>query len=149
MNLWSYTGIQINVLSVSPKSEYILSENWNISCGQMDAANNNIFRQYGIGYNNETGEILSCAYFAMSGENHTWANCSRSGNITTYEFAIPWSDIGPWNESFNPKSGKQIGFSISINDATAENNFRNITLRDGGGIIGINDLSKIPVITLG
>ena len=67
---------------------------------------------------------------------------------TTYEVSIPWAGIGIENVD----AGTEFGFSVSINSTNEEDDaagtWKNITLRDGGGIIGRNDLSKVPVATI-
>ncbi|MBR4467019.1 MAG: hypothetical protein IKS34_01815, partial [Clostridia bacterium] len=67
---------------------------------------------------------------------------------TVYEVAIPFSEYG-----IQPKKGMKIGVTFSVNSTNANDIakkvWKNITYRDGGGVIGRNDWAKIPVITLG
>ena len=42
-----------------------------------------------------------------------------------------------------------MGLSISINSGREGYSFMNYYMRDGGGIIGRNDWSKVPQITFG
>jgi hypothetical protein len=67
---------------------------------------------------------------------------------TIYEAAIPWSILGSADAPFAPEKGDDIQVSISVNCGSEDAKFKNILLRDGGGIIGINDWTKIPTITL-
>ena len=54
---------------------------------------------------------------------------------------------------FAPEAGMKLGLTFSINSTNEEDIdagvWKNITYRNGGGVIGRNDWSKIPVITLG
>lgn len=45
----------------------------------------------------------------------------RNGNVTTYEWSMPWKDIlGNGDQKFEPKEGERIGFSILWNDDDGE-----------------------------
>ena len=52
------------------------------------------------------------------------------------------------DETIVAEKGTVIGVSVSINSGDGSK-FKNIYLRDGGGIIGLNDWTKMPSITLG
>ncbi|MBQ4317166.1 MAG: hypothetical protein IJC20_02855, partial [Clostridia bacterium] len=68
---------------------------------------------------------------------------------TYYEAVIGWDELGSEDKPFEaPVKGDEIGLSISINCGSDTSEFKNIFLRDGGGIIGLNDWTKIPTITL-
>ena len=73
---------------------------------------------------------------------------SDEDQLTIYEVAIPWSECGNDEYKISGKKGEDLGVSVSINSGTATKSFMNIYLRDGGGIIGLNDWTKVPVITL-
>ena len=74
---------------------------------------------------------------------------TRVEQLTTYEVAIPWAEIGAKDDPFTPEEGLDIGVSLSINSGRKAGDFMNYYLRDGGGVIGRNDWTKIPTITLG
>jgi hypothetical protein len=103
-------------------------------------------RQYGFSVNSTTGEQLSTIWQGDSAKNNTQFKVVRSGQNTIYEVAIAWADLD--EEGFTPESGAEIGVSVSFNSGRSENDFMNYFLRDGGGIIGRNDWTKIPVVTL-
>ena len=96
---------------------------------------------------NDNGE--TCFY--ESGTDFTGlAGCSRDDatQTTVYEVAIAWESL-----EITPEEGVEFGLTFSVNSTSEEdfNNggWKNVTLRNGGGVIGRNDWSKIPVITLG
>ncbi len=147
--MYDQTCIQVNLCSVAPNGDYMTSGNWDYSGGKSESATTGIVRQYGFGVNND-GETLKTLWLKGPGavDNSNTVN-TREGQVTTYEVAIPWTDIGNADAAVDPVAGNEFGFSLSVNSGTATKKFQNITLRDGGGIIGINDWSKIPTITLG
>ena len=78
------------------------------------------------------------------------AGCSRddAAQRTVYEVGFPWSEF-----ELTPEEGMRLGLTFSINssneDDLANSIFKNLIYRCGGGVIGRNDWSKLPVITLG
>ena len=60
---------------------------------------------------------------------------------------FPFSELG-----VTPEKGMELGLAFSVNSTNesdiSKNVWKNITARNGGGIIGRNDYAKIPVITL-
>lgn len=145
-DMWKYTCIQVNFSSADRDSDYI-NENWDWGINKV-STNENRMRQYGFGVTND-GETLTCLW--QGDANKTCQNCKviRDGQVTTYEAAIAWSDLnGADGEAFAPTKGDKIGLSVSLNLGSLTTEFKNVTLRDGGGIIGINDWSKVPTITL-
>ena len=123
---------------------------WDQDGGVHDAGNTNIVRQMGVAVNND-GESLKTPFICINQiDNMETFNVRNNETQTTvYEFAVPWSDIGLADETFVAEAGTVFGFSISVNSGTETRKFQTITLRDGGGIIGTNDWTKIPAITLG
>lgn len=141
--LWAYDSIQINMSSEVYGSDY-MEQYWDhVNSGQK-AATDKVVKQYGFGVNKE-GTTLSYVWMPWQGTTESVAVVTRddAAQKTYYEIAIPLSEIGTEEHP----AGDEIGFSISINCGDGKV-FKNIVLRDGGGIIGINDWSKIPVITL-
>lgn len=144
-DMWQYECIQVKVSSESPAGEYI-AQNFD-HVANNKAVKEGIVRSYGFAANdnNETcfyeGGILT----TFGGK----AGCSRDDDeqLTVYEVAIPWAEF-----EITPEAGMQLGLTFSVN-STSEEDFnkglwKNITYRCGGGVIGRNDWSKIPVITL-
>ncbi|HBR32791.1 MAG TPA: hypothetical protein DD733_11990, partial [Clostridiales bacterium] len=104
-------------------------------------------RSYGFAVS-DAGE--TCFY--ESGINTVFGGKAKvvrddNAQTTTYEVAITWEEFG-----IDSSSIKEFGLTFSIN-TTNEEDFensvwKNLILRDGGGVIGRNDWSKIPVVTL-
>jgi hypothetical protein len=76
---------------------------------------------------------------------------TRNDNTATtiYEVKIPLeafnAEVPGYETTF--EAGTELGVSFSIN--TSDNGTsRVVRLRDGGGIFGSNDFSKIPTVTL-
>ena len=153
-NMYIHTAIQVMVTAVSPKDEYVTSGAWDFY-HNLDINNvKNLLRSYAYGYNHVTGESVQCLYNGDGTNNPDDSQTlnSREGQITTYEVAIPWSDFGNAENAVEIKSGSQIGVGLSINSGTestvAAGKIQALSMRDGGGIIGENDATKIPTITL-
>ena len=144
-SMWKYTCIQVNFSSYGRDTAY-LSENWDWGINQK-TTQDNAMRQYGFGVTND-GESLTCVWQGDTSKTCENFKVIREGQTTTYEAAIKWSDLNKEGETFAPKKGDKVGISVSFNLGSLSTEFKNITLRDGGGIIGINDWSKIPTITL-
>lgn len=144
-DMWQYECIQVKVSSQSPDSEYILQNFDHVA--NNTAVKEGVVRSYGFAVNDD-GD--TCYY--ESGFTTTFtgrAACSRddANQLTVYEVAIPFAEF-----EITPESGMTLGLTFSINstnesDVDAEI-WKNITYRHGGGVIGRNDWSKIPVITL-
>lgn len=144
--MWKYTCIQVNFASMASYSSYA-GEYFDFYHDKT-APNANVIRQYGFGVNND-GETVNCVWMGDSTKKCETVKVVREGQVTTYEAAIAWSDLNDKDgETFAPKKGDKIGLSVSLNLGSLTTEFKNVTLRDGGGIIGINDWSKIPTITL-
>lgn len=153
--MWKYECIQVNVASEIAGSEY-MDEYWD-HASALDASWANKVRQYGFGVN-DNGETLSTVWMGTNVDSsQAQAKCSRddAAQKTVYEVAIPWSECGPAASEETGEgpivgeAGTQFGLSLSVNSGSDTAEFKNITLRDGGGVIGLNDWNKIPVITLG
>ncbi len=140
--MWKYECIQINTTAVSPAGEYMF-ENWDNAVNSK-AVSDVMIRQYGFAVNDD-GKTLSCIWIPGGATYGGETVCVRDDETqkTVYEAKIPWSEIG----DIEIKKGTEIGIGISIN--SGNDTFKNILLRDGGGIIGLNDWTKVPVITLG
>ncbi len=144
--MWQYECIQLQFSSIAPNDEYFF-DNWD-GIRKKDAANANIVRQTGYAVNEE-GDTLTTVWVGKAEAGHQ-AVCKRddANAKTYYEIAIPWSDIGSGDDVIDVKKGSSFGFALSINCGSETIPFKNIVLRDGGGIMGLNDWTKIPTITL-
>ena len=147
--MWRFEAIQVNLSSITPKDEFV-SGHWD-DVNDKTVSNANVVRQYGFCVN-ENDETFSHVWIGAPDKLSTeaLAVCKRDDyrNLTCYEVAIPWSELGSEGYEINPEKGETFGFSVSINSGNADKEFIAIPLRDGGGIIGINDWTKIPTITL-
>ncbi len=152
--MWNSECIQFNISSMTADSEY-LTEHWYYAVDQT-LSNENIVRQYNVCLNND-GESL---YDMTMNEAHTSDMdflVTYENNQLVYEIAVPWSECGAEGETIEGVAGTEFGFAVSVNyckpEVDANGNetsiFRVISLRDGASIIGINDYTKIPTITLG
>lgn len=153
-NMYIHTAIQVMVSAVSPKDEYVTGGAWDFYHNTDINNVKNLLRSYAYGYNHVTGESVQCLYNGDKANNPDDSKTlnGREGQITTYEVAIPWTDFGNAENAVEIKSGAQIGLGISINSGTeqtvAAGKIQALCMRDGGGIIGENDATKIPTITL-
>jgi len=141
--------IQVNICSADPKGEYIANAWDNHEQHANVATGANVVRQYGYGVNGD-GESLKCAWMGGDVANHQVA-CSRDNEaqITVYEIAIPLAEIIYEEAALVGEAGTVMGLSVSINSGREGYAFLNYYMRDGGGIIGRNDWSKVPQITFG
>ncbi len=141
--MWKYECIQINTTAVSPAGEYFF-ENWDNAVNPK-AVDEGMIRQYGFAVSDE-GESIYCVWMPSGATFGGETVCVRDDDAqtTVYEAKIPWSEV---IGDVEPEEGTVLGVSISLN--AGNDTFRNILLRDGGGIIGLNDWTKVPVITLG
>ncbi|MCH5183774.1 MAG: hypothetical protein J1E00_06330 [Oscillospiraceae bacterium] len=145
-SLWRYDSIQVNVISVDPMDEYITgSSMWDFIINTQSSSDN-VFRQYGFGVTND-GESVAVKYMGQA-EMKAETVCYRdaANQTTTYEAKIPLSECGKEGETIKGEKGTVIGVSVSVNQGTEEK-WTNVMLRDGGGIIGLNDITKVPTIT--
>lgn len=144
--MYQYECIQVKLTTVSSKSDYIL-ENYDHVINKT-ASDEGVVRAYGFAVNDD-GETC---YYENSGVSKEFKGnvvCTRddSAQLTVYEVSIPWSSLG-----IDPNEAKSFGLTFSIN-STNENDvqngtWRNLVLRDGGGVINRNDWAKIPEVTL-
>lgn len=149
--MWKYTCIQVNVSSEDPLGDY-MSEHFDYAI-DTQSVTDNVVRQYGFSVNGD-GESLSCVWIGTPTTFTGTAKCVRndSAQETVYEVAIPWSELGSTAHPFTLADAEKIGLSVSINSTSEEDAtaglWKNLKLRDGGGIIGRNDFSKIASVEL-
>ena len=141
--MWQYECIQAKISSESPAGEYIF-KNFDRATNKT-AEQDGVIRNFGFAAS-DSGETI---YYQSGTDYETFEGqvaCSRddANAVTVYEVAIPFATIG-----VTPEKGTEIGFTFSINSSNdIDNVWKNITYRNGGGIIGRNDWTKIPVVTL-
>ena len=145
-DMWQYECIQVKVSAKAPDDEYILTNFDHVA--NPTAVNDGVLHSYGFAANeqNETCYYETGKITTFPGK----AGCTRDDALqqTVYEVAFPWSEF-----DLTPEKGLRLGLTFSINssneDDLANSIFKNLIYRCGGGVIGRNDWSKIPVITLG
>ena len=139
-DMWQYECIQVKYSSESPAGEYI-SEHFDRVIDKT-ADNEKVVISSGFAVN-DSGD--TCFY----GVTDAQVACSRDDGeqITVYEVAVSFAELG-----VTPEKGTEMGLAFSVNSTNdedvAKKVWKNITARNGGGIIGRNDYAKIPVITL-
>lgn len=141
-DLWNQCAIQVNTLTCDPTGEYVSQHYDNII--DTTAANEGVCRQVGYGVTN-AGESVFESYMGggLSGEYKVVRD--EANQTTTYEVKIAWTDMG-FEEA--PTTGESFGLSISINAREDATTWKNVKMRNGGGIIGRNDWSKMATVTL-
>lgn len=145
-SLWRYDSIQVNVVSIDPLSEDVVGSNyWDIVVNSQSSSDN-VFRQYGFGVL-DNGESVGVKFMGQAEYGCTTV-CVRddANQITTYEAKIPLSECGKEGATIVGEKGTVIGASVSVNQGN-EDSWENVAQRDGGGIIGLNDITKVPTIT--
>lgn len=144
--MWQYECIQVKVSVEDPMGEYI-GEHYDHVIDKT-ADNEGIVRAYGFAVN-DNGETC---YYENSPKNKTFtgkAACVRDdkAQTTVYEIAFDMSEFGVSIADLDT-----IGLTFSINstneDDVKNGKWRNLILRDGGGVIGRNDWAKIPAVSL-
>lgn len=151
-SMWKYYCIQVNLYSVDPLGDYI-SEHYDHVIDTKAKDDGNI-RQYGFGVN-EKNETLSTVWMGIDSKFTGQVKVVRDDNAqkTYYEVAIPWNELGTKDKPFSIKGVNKVGFALSINctneDDVKASKWKNLKMRDGGGIIGRNDFSKGASVTLG
>lgn len=151
--MYQYECIQVNLASVDPLGEYMAENFDNII--NTKARDEGKIRQYGFAVNDD-GETIYVVWMGAADTldftGETVCDRDDVNQKTYYEVAIPWAELGTVDEPFAPKSGAKIGFSVSINSTTEDDVtkgiWKNIMMRDGGGIIGRNDFTKMSSVTL-
>ncbi len=139
-DMWQYECIQVKYSSQSPAGEYI-SEHYD-RVSDKTADDEKVILHCGFAVN-DAGE--TCYY----GTTDSLISCSRDdeNQITVYEIAMPFAEM-----NVVPEKGTELGLTFSVNstneDDLGKNVWKNIFYRNGGGVIGRNDNTKFPVITL-
>lgn len=144
--MYAYECIQVKVTTESPKSDYFMEHYDHVI--DSTANKEGAIRAYGFAVNEE-GETL---YYENSGVSQNFAGkavCTRddTAQLTVYEVSIPWSSL-----DIDVNAIDTFGLTFSINSTNEEDvnkgTWRNLVLRDGGGVINRNDWAKIPEVTI-
>ncbi len=147
-NFWKYCTIQVNVTTEGPNSDYISEYyDWGSGTGMnKQTTTDGKFVQLGYGVSN-AGEDTGVVYMGgYTPEEGTYCVVRDDTNQQTiYEVKLPWDKIG---FETAPSAGDEIGFSVSINATPEGGEWANLRMRNGGGIIGRNDLSKMATVVL-
>lgn len=149
-SMYSYTCIQVNACDQSPLSEYMLKN----ANQNGKAASEDHIRQYGFS-GSESGNSY---YVIWWGGSHTTLSADAKYAViydealetVTYEVYLPYEEINIDPAEIGP--GYEFSISISINSSSEEDvkagKWKNIKARNGGGIIGMNEFTKMPVCTM-
>ena len=141
--MYAYECIQVKLTTVSPKSDYIL-ENYDHVINKT-ANDDGKVRAYGFAVNDD-GETCYYENSGVSKEFKGSVACTRddSAQLTVYEISIPWSSL-----DLDPAEVKTFGLTFSVNSTNETDvqngTWRNLVLRDGGGVINRNDCAKTHV----
>lgn len=152
-SLWNQCSIQVNVTTQAPTSDYISQYydwcgNGSIPGATNKATEDGVLSQYGYAVT-DAGAAVSELYMgkAAPAEGTFMVVRDEVNQQTIYECKLSWEELG---FEAAPTAGTQIGFSYSINarpDA-GDASWINLRMRNGGGIIGRNDLSKMATVVL-
>jgi hypothetical protein len=151
-DMWKYYCIQANLYAEDPLGDYI-SQHFDYVADNKAPTEGKI-RQYGFCVNDK-GETLNNVWMGTGTKFSGKAQVVRDNGAqkTYYEVSIPWKELGTATKPFSIDGVKKVGFALSIN-ATNEadvkaSKWKNLKMRDGGGIIGRNDFTKGASVTLG
>lgn len=143
-SLYDQCSIQVNTLTCDPTGEYVSQHYDNIV--DNTAANEGVCRQVGYGVT-DSGDVAFESYMGGGKSGEYIVVRDAANQTTTYEVKISWADIG-FEEA--PNTGASFGLSFSLNarkEAGADK-WTNVKMRNGGGIIGRNDWSKMATVVL-
>lgn len=141
-SLWNQCAIQVNTLTCAPTGDYVSQHYDNIV--DSTAASEGVCRQVGYGVTN-AGESVFESYMGGGKSGEYKVVRDETNQQTIYEVKISWTDIG-FEEA--PKTGDSFGLSFSLNAREDATTWKNVKMRNGGGIIGRNDWSKMATVTL-
>lgn len=150
-SMYQYECIQVNLSSEDPTGSYMSEHFDHVLVGT--AVNEGVVRQYGFAAN-DNKDTVSVVWMGIDKTFTGETVCLRDDTLekTFYEVSIPWSELGSTDKPFDVKKAKTVGVSVSINSTNKEDidagRWKNIKLRDGGGIIGRNDFSKMARVNL-
>ena len=149
--MWQYDCVQIVLGAMNPNDSRNLDSAlcWSGAPGGANVKAYDWTLEIGIAVN-DNGDTLLCEnWFSNNLEFEGKATRNDDTATTIYEVKIPLeafnAEVPGYETTF--EAGTELGVSFSIN--TSDNGTsRVVRLRDGGGIFGSNDFSKIPTVTL-
>ncbi len=149
-DLWNQCSIQVNVTTKAPTSDYISQYyDWGSGAGMTkQAETDGAFKQLGYSVTNDGVAVAEKYMGELTPAEGTFMVVRDGANQQTiYEAKLSWTELG---FEAAPSAGTQIGFSYSINARPddGKDSWINLRMRNGGGIIGRNDLSKMATVTL-
>ena len=149
-SMYSYTCIQVNACDQSPLSEYMLKN----ANQNGKAVSEDHMRQYGF-----SGSADGNSYYTIWWDgSHTELSADAKYAVVydqaletvTYEVYLPYEEINIDPAEIGP--GYEFSISISINSSSEQDvkdgKWKNIKARNGGGIIAMNEFTKMPVCTM-
>ena len=149
--MWQYDCVQIVLGAMNPNDSRNLDSAlcWSGAPGGANVKAYDWTLEIGIAVNNNGDTLLCENWFSNNLEFEGKATRNDDTATTIYEVKIPLeafnAEVPGYETTF--EAGTELGVSFSIN--TSDNGTsRVVRLRDGGGIFGSNDFSKIPTVTL-
>ncbi|MDL2287192.1 hypothetical protein LJB90_01330 [Eubacteriales bacterium OttesenSCG-928-G02] len=143
-NMWNKECIQVNVMN-KPINDETVMQYYNMHANSNYLATKDIVRQYGFS-GSKSGETFPHVWWGGTKPGFTGEAAvvrDDTNEQTIYEVSIPWSEVG-----VDLANADSFAFSISINSASsADGSWESIRMRDGGGIIGVNDVTKMATVT--
>ncbi|HPE95874.1 MAG TPA: hypothetical protein PLT66_07410, partial [Bacillota bacterium] len=149
-SIWQYDCAQIVISTLNPNDSKNLDNAlcWSGSPSGTGTTAYDWNVEIGIAVNDDGDTLLCKNWFSNNLEFEGSASRNDDTATTVYEVKIPLSALNTECPGYETtfESGTQLGVSFSIN--TNDGITRVVRLRDGGGIYGSNDMSKVPCITL-
>ena len=149
--MWQYDCVQIVLGAMNPNDSRNLDSAlcWSGAPGGANVKAYDWTLEIGIAVNDNGDTLLCKNWFSNNLEFEGKATRNDNTATTIYEVKIPLeafnAEVPGYETTF--EAGTELGVSFSIN--TSDNGTsRVVRLRDGGGIFGSNDFSKIPTVTL-
>ena len=149
--MWQYDCVQIVLGAMNPNDSRNLDSAlcWSGAPGGANVKAYDWTLEIGIAVNDNGDTLLCKNWFSNNLEFEGKATRNDDTATTIYEVKIPLeafnAEVPGYETTF--EAGTELGVSFSIN--TSDNGTsRVVRLRDGGGIFGSNDFSKIPTVTL-
>lgn len=148
-DMYKYTCIQVNTLDQSPLSDYMIEH----AMGGVDPKSHeeDHLRQLGFSGSDDGNSF----YTIWMGGTHEKeikegskysAIYDEANETITYEVYLTYEEMNI--DPTEVKEGFEFSISVSINSTTQDNTWKNIRARNGGGIIGMNEFTKMPVCVM-
>ncbi len=156
--MWKYECIQVNLVGIAPDSDYMAEHfDWG-GAAPLDPtlSNENLLYQYGFAVSSNEGNENLTYRWAGKTEDFTGKYVGVRDDVkktTVYEFSVPLNLLGNETYSVKGEKGQEISFGLSVNSTNEADekagSWRNVIMRNGGGVIGRNDLAKSAKIIFG